>query len=157
MKKPNAYSIILIFALLHAAVSLAARFIGFHDELALTLLTMTMSVLLSMRKQMGIPFMVIAVILVNFVGIWLGRWIGNIIRTQVLASVPSETAHYLRAPLSTFLTTGVIGLLQLACSNLIRKSRFYKESDTQHPIWLLIAFVVILIVSLVMLPHPENA
>ena len=151
MKKPNAYSIILIFALLHAAVSLAARFIGFHDELALTLLTMTMSVLLSMRKQMGIPFMVIAVILVNFAGIWFGRWIGNFVRNVVLVSVPAETAHYLRAPLSTFLATAFIGLLQLGCSNLYRKSRFFKESDTQHPFWLLVAFVVILIVRLVML------
>ena len=154
MKRPNAYGIILIFALLHAAVSLAGRLIGFHDELVLTLLTMTMSVFLSLRKQMSIPFMVIAVILVNFAGLWLGREIGDFIRHYVIPR--GEYRHLLRGPLSTMLTTTVIGLVQLGISSLIRRSRFYKESDSQSPLWLLIAFVAVLVIRLVMMVRSSS-
>ena len=58
MARIKEYNIILIFCFLHAAVSFASREIGFHDEMALTLLTMLMSVMLSMRRQMSVPFMV---------------------------------------------------------------------------------------------------
>ena len=43
MKRLNDYGIILLFATLHLAVSLLSRLVGFHDELALTLLTMILS------------------------------------------------------------------------------------------------------------------
>ena len=45
MARIKEYSIILIFCVLHAAVSFASREIGFHDEMTLTLLTMLMSVI----------------------------------------------------------------------------------------------------------------
>ena len=51
MKHINEYGIILVFALLHAAVSLVARFVGFHELLVLPLLTMMMSVILVMRRS----------------------------------------------------------------------------------------------------------
>lgn len=149
MNKPNAYLIILIFALLHALVVIAGRIIGFHNELVLTLLTMSMSVFLSLRKQMSIPFMVIAVILVNFAGFWLGLLIGSFIGSTLFSD--SQASVYFRGPISTFLTTCIIGVVQLEISNLYRRSRFYKESDTQHPIWLLVAFVIIVLFRMVLM------
>ena len=155
MKKINEYSIILIFCVLHAAVSLASRLIGFHNELVLTLLTMLMSVMLSLRKQMSIPFMIIAVVLINFAGLRLGRVVGTFIRYNIFPDSPIQ--HLFRAPLSTFFTTGILGLVQVGCEWLVRRSRFYHETDTQNPLWLIFAFVTVLIVRLIMMLRNSNS
>ena len=149
MKKPNAYLIILIFALLHAVVAFAGRLIGFHNELVLTLLTMMMSVYLSLHKQMSIPFMVIAVILVNIAGMWLGLAIGGLVRTYLFSDSPGSVLY--RGAISTFLTTCIIGVVQLEISKLWRRSRFYREHDTQQPIGLLVAFVAIILVRMLVM------
>ena len=149
MKRTNEYSIILLFATLHLVVSLASRLVGFHDELVLTLLTMILSVSLSMRKQMTIPFMVTTVILVNFAGLWLGSWIGDLVRLFILP--PSPLRHYIVGPVCTFITTWIIGLAQLGCSNLFKKTRFYKETDTDNTLWLVFAFITVLVIRLIMM------
>lgn len=149
MKKLNEYGIILIFALLHAAVSLASRIVGFHDELALTMLTMILSICLSLRKQMSIPFMVIAVILVNFAGLWLGRWIGDLVRQFILPPTPAR--HYIAGPLCTFITTVLIGFIQLGAGCLVSKTRFHRPSDSHSTAWLIVAFITVLIIRLIMM------
>ena len=149
MKRLNDYGIILLFATLHLAVSLLSRLVGFHDELALTLLTMILSVFLSLRRQMSIPFMVIAVIFVNFAGLYLGRWVGDFVRHYILP--PTPLRHYIAGPICTFLTTWILGLVQLGCSNLLRKSRFYKETDSGSMLWLVVAFVTVLTIRLILM------
>ncbi|MBR1407254.1 MAG: histidine kinase [Bacteroidales bacterium] len=148
MKRLNDYGVILLFALLHLAVSILSRLVGFHNELALTLLTMILSVCLSLRKRMGIPFMVIAVILVNFAGLYLGRLMGEFLRF-FLHPAPA-IRPYIISPLATFLTTGIVGLVQLGCSALVKKSRFYKETPETGTVWLIFAFVTILVIRLIM-------
>jgi len=149
MKRPNEIEIIVLFAILHVVVSLTARLIGFNDELALTLLTMLMSVMLSMRKQMNVVFMILAVVLVNILGVYLGKVFGDIVRKIVLPGNPIQ--HYIRGPISTFLTTLVIGAIQLAVSNLIRKLPFYRDGDTNNVVWLLFAFIAILAIRLALM------
>ena len=149
MKRLNDFGIILLFAVLHFVVSFLARLVGFHDELVLTLLTMMLSVFLSLRKQMSIPFMVIAVIVVNFAGLYLGRVVGYFLRHYVLP--PSEVVHYVSGPLSTFLVTWIMGLAQLGCSWLFRRTRFYKESESTSMLWIVIAFVTVLIIRLILM------
>lgn len=149
MKRLNDYGIILLFATLHLAVSLLSRLVGFHDELALTLLTMILSVSLSLRKQMSIPFMVIAVIIANFAGLYLGRGVGHFLRQTALSN--AEGYHYISGPLITFLVTWIVGLVQLGCSWLYRRSRFYKETETTSFSWIVIAFVTILVIRLILM------
>ena len=149
MKRLNDFGIILLFAVLHLVVSFLARLVGFHDELVLTLLTMMLSVFLSLRKQMSIPFMVIAVIVVNFAGLYLGRGVGYFLRHYILP--PSEVFHYVSGPLSTFLVTWIMGLAQLGCSWLFRRTRFYKESESTSMLWIVIAFVTVLIIRLILM------
>lgn len=155
MNRIKEHNIILIFCILHAVVSFAARRIGFHDEMALTLLTMLMSVMLSLRRHMSIPFMIIAVILINFAGLRLGSIVGLFVRHNIFPSSPIQ--HYFRGPISTFLVTGVLGLVQVGCEFLVRKSRFYHETNTQSPAWLIFAFVTVLIVRLVMMLRNSNS
>ena len=155
MKRLNDYGIILLFATLHLAVSLLSRLVGFHDELALTLLTMILSVFLSLRRQMSILFMVIAVIFVNFAGLYLGRWVGDFVRHYILP--PTPLRHYIAGPICTFLTTWILGLVQLGCSNLLRKSRFYKETDSGSMLWLVVAFVTVLTIRLILMLRSSSS
>lgn len=155
MARIKEYSIILIFCVLHAVVSFAAREIGFHDEMALTLLTMLMSVMLSLRRQMSVPFMVVAVILINFAGLQLGKVIGPVVRQYFFPSCPYQSLF--RSAVSTFLITGILGLVQVGCESLIRRSRFYHETDTQNPAWFFFAFVTVLIIRMLMMLRSSNS
>lgn len=155
MARIKEYSIILIFCVLHAAVSFASREIGFHDEMALTLLTMLMSVMLSLRRQMSVPFMVVAVILINFAGLQLGKIIGPVIRHYFFPSSPYQPLF--RSAVSTFLITGILGMVQVGCEALARRSRFYHETDTQNPVWFFFAFVTVLIIRMIMMLRNSNS
>lgn len=155
MKRNNEYGVILIFALLHAAVSLIARFVGFHELLILTLLTMIMSVVLSLRKNMSILFMVLAVILINFIGKWIGEMIGDFVRAYIFPPVPIR--HYIAGPFCNFVTTWILGLGQLGAGALLRKSRSYKEVDTRQAIWLIVAFATVLVIRLVMMINSSES
>lgn len=155
MKRINDCGIILIFCVVHALVAFASRRIRFHDELVLTLLTMLMSVMLSLRKQMNIPFMVIAVVVINFAGLKLGSLVGTFVRHHVFPSSPVQ--YYFRGPLSTFVVTGFLGFVQLGFEHLVRRSRFYRETDTQSPVWIIFAFVTVLIIRLIMMLRNSNS
>ena len=149
MKHLNEYGIILIFALLHAAVSLVARFVGFNELLVLTLLTMIMSIILSLRKDMGIIFMVLAVLLITFIGKWIGEQIGVFVRAYVFPPVPIR--HYIAGPVCNFVTTWILGLGQVGCAALVRKTPLHRKTDASNPIWLIVAFATVMIVRMAML------
>jgi len=155
MKRINEYGIILVFCVLHALVTFAARKVGFHNELILTLLTMLMSVILSLRKQMSIPFMVIAVVVINFAGLKLGTVVGTFVKNNIFPSSPVQ--YLFRGSISTFIITGFLGMVQLGFEYLVRHSRFYHETDTQNPIWIIFAFVTILIIRLIMMLRNSNS
>lgn len=155
MKRINEYGIILVFCVLHALVTFAARKVGFHNELILTLLTMLMSVILSLRKQMSIPFMVIAVVVINFAGLKLGTVVGTFVKNNIFPSSPVQ--YLFRGSISTFIITGFLGLVQLGFEYLVRHSRFYHETDTQNPMWIIFAFVTILIIRLIMMLRNSNS
>ena len=155
MKRLNDFGIILLFAALHFAVAILSKLAGIHNELVLTLLTMIMSVCLSLRKQMNIPFMVIAVIVVNIGGVYLGRTVGSFVRHNLLPQTP--TFQYIAGSISTFLVTWILGLFQLGCSALFRKSRFYKETDSISIVWIVVAFVTILIIRLIMMLQSSSS
>ena len=59
--------IIHIFALLHAAVALICRLSGVEDELLLTILTMTMALLICVKKGFNAEFTASSIIMVNII------------------------------------------------------------------------------------------
>ena len=70
--KPDRYTwIIHLFAFLHTAVALGCRLSGVDDELLLTILTMSMALILCMKKGLSIEFTAAIVIVVNIIGFLL--------------------------------------------------------------------------------------
>ena len=151
----NDFWIIFLFALLHGVVTFIARVVGFHDELLITMLTMIMSIILSMRRNVNTAFMIVAIIAVNFLGLWLGKNIGSLMRNHLLP--PSPLRPYLSGPLATFLTTLILGALQTGAAVLVRRIRGYREPEADRDILVITAIITILIVRLSMLlREPES-
>ena len=153
----NKYLIVLLFAILHFALAFSSTLVGYEVLLVLTLMTMLMSLLLSIRQEMGTVFMVVAVIVINFAGLYLGQWIGVMVRKYIiLESTPYR--HYLAGPLSTFITTGILGTTQILIADAVRKSRFYKGPETeQNSMPVVIAFVVVLVIRLIMMMRSSKS
>ena len=133
------------FALLHAVVALGCRLGGLADDMMLTLLTMLMVVLLCLRCRVSGLMMAVSVLAVNLVGVVLGHGTAQLFD----AFTDSPLVIY---PLSTFVSTEIIGwtMLLIARSHA-RKHTVAPEQMATSLIWLLIAFVVILITRLAIL------
>ena len=100
MKRIRTAYLIHGFAVLHAAVTLACLLIGVPDSLILTLLTMILTVLICLRRNLSVEFTAICVILVNMVGYVIGSLIAQVF------NFPSEM---LSRCLATFFTTELLG------------------------------------------------
>jgi len=136
-------NIIHLFALLHALVALGCRLTGLADDLILTLLTMLMAVIICFRRQMGLPFLAVTVILVNVAGFVLGK---GIAATLALAG-PSPLVIY---PISTFICTEILGWTINTLAQ-VKKWRNEPAADTfttGRLRWLLFAFVLIVVIRL---------
>ena len=157
MKNMNKYLIVLLFAILHLVLAFSSTLVGYEVLLVLTLMTMLMSLLLSIRQEMGTVFMVVAVIAINFAGLYLGQWIGVMVRKYIiLESTPYR--HFLAGPLSTFITTGILGTVQILSADAVKKTRFYKGPETeQNSMPVVIAFVVVLVIRLIMMMRSSES
>ena len=144
MSKHRDALIIHLFALLHAGVALGCRAFGLTDEIALTLLTMLLMVIICLRRGMSAKFMAFNLILVNIVGFGIAKGISSLLG---LATSNPLVIN----PISTFLTTEILGWgTYLIAGRLSRDGRF-QVTDTGGMRWLLTAFVVIIAVRLIIL------
>ena len=116
MEKTQVGWIIHLFALLHAAVALTCRVAGVEDELLLTILTMTMTLLICVKKGFKAEFSAACVIVVNIIGYLLGN-VGAAIFSRIMGS-----SLFINA-LSTALTTEILGWSIVAFSKIIQKER----------------------------------
>lgn len=150
MKILKDYWIILGFALLHAAVALGCRLGGLQDEMMLTLLTMLLVVILCLRCRVDGKMMAISVLVVNVLGVLLGRG------TSALFGLAFSSPLVIY-PLSTFVSTILIGWATLWAARHYSR-RIEPEAGPGDSLkWLLIAFAVILVTRLaIMLFFSEN-
>lgn len=88
------------FALLHAAVAALCLVIGIKDSLFLTALTMALTVMIGVRRNLTTEFTAMSVILVIIVGYVFGN-----LGARLLDFCPP----LLRNPLSTFIVTELLG------------------------------------------------
>ena len=98
--KPS--GIVHIFAALHAVVTILCRAAGIGDELFLTILTMTMIILVCLRKNLNLEFSAVIIIVINVIGYILGTAGANLI------GVFFESDLAIHA-ISTALTTELLG------------------------------------------------
>ena len=150
MKLLKDYWIILGFALLHAAVALGCRLGGLQDEMMLTLLTMLLVVILCLRCRVDGKMMAISVLVVNVLGVLLGRG------TSALFGLTFSSPLVIY-PLSTFVSTILIGWATLWAARHYSRRMEPEAGPGDSLKWLLIAFAVILVTRLaIMLFFSEN-
>ena len=96
-------AIILLFALLHLGVAVISRLLDYHDDILLTVLTITMVIILSMRNNVRMEVMAFLTLIATLCGYIIGSWLW-----QPLNSIlHNETI----APgISTFIITLTMGL-----------------------------------------------
>lgn len=114
MGKTRVGWIIHLFAFLHAAVTLICRLAGVEDELLLTILTMTMALLICVRKGFTAEFTAASVIVTNIIGYMLGN-AGAVVFSYVMDS--ALTIH----AIATVLTTEILGWSIVAFSKMLHK------------------------------------
>ena len=109
-------SVILIFAVAHAATALVCRYFGLQDDVLLTILTMLLTMLICMRGRMSTMFMAIAILLINVFGFALG-----FLFSELFGFISSNPLVIY--PASTFLTTIIIGCSISGFATVYRRRR----------------------------------
>ena len=121
IKSPN---VVHLFALLHALVVLVCWRYEVDDALTLTILTMTMTVILCIKKGMTIDIIAIMVIVANVVGFAVGTlgaaFIHKLIHVEAIARI-----------VATILTTELLGWTLIGLSRLTYKTNRAKADPTQ--------------------------
>ncbi len=104
LKHSKNIAIILIFALLHLGVAILSRILNYHDDILLTVLTITMVIILSMRNSVRVEVIAILTLVATLLGYVIGSWlwqpISNILHNSTLAP-----------GISTFIITLGLGLI----------------------------------------------
>ena len=126
--------IIHIFALLHAVTAFGCRQAGLEDELLLTILTMTMALMICLKKTLRIEFTAAIIIIVNIIGYLLGN-LGAKIFLQLIPS--PHVAH----AISTFLTTEILGWGIVTITRLFqyRQAGSEGKKDSPYLSWIILA------------------
>lgn len=140
MKHIKTSWIIHIFALLHAIVAFSCRYAGIEDEVLLTILTMTMILLLCLKRGMNIELTAASIIVANILGYLLGNASASLL-SLALAS------PYIIHSLATILTTEILGWSAIVFSKIFRKGDKDPVSSS-YITWLILAMVVIFILRL---------
>ena len=136
-------SIIHCFALLHVATAVLCRMFSFGDELALTTLTIVLTVILCLRYRQSVEFSSIVIIIANILGYILGNGIAALVGMFI--------NHPLLSPaIATFTTTEAMGW------GLVMFMRRFADRHAKEPktrnieiTWLAIAVAMILIVRII--------
>ena len=139
LKDINVAWVIHLFALLHAAVTLACRYTELNDELFLTVLTMSMVLLICMKRWISIEFAAVCVILANVLGYILGNFGADLLK-YLIGTNPTANA------VATAATTEVLGWTILFVTRLFqRKNTDRKELELFSPQmhWLIAAGLLI--------------
>jgi len=137
IKDVGAGWIIHIFALLHAGVALWCRTTGVDDELLLTCLTMTMTLLICIKKGLNIEFTAASIIIVNIIGYLLGN------AGATLFAMVFDSPLVIHA-LATALTTEILGWSIVAFTKLLQPaSNERKAISSQYIQWIILAMVAV--------------
>ena len=127
--------IIHIMALLHVVATLMCMLMGIHDSLLLTLLTMTMTVLLCLNKQLSAEFAAIVIVMVNVLGFLMGTFGADLLELFI------HNEMVVRG-LATFITTELLGWGVLLLVHLF-PTRVAAKGDWSSNIGWMVAAVTI--------------
>lgn len=138
-------SVILLFALLHAVMTVISRWQGMSDHLMLTTLTMLMAVALCQIKKANVNTMIIVLVIVNFGGFYLGKFIGGTILHHWIQNT------YVRGAVTVSMTTVIMGLIVSGILSFVKKNGLFKTNKEIGTYWLFLMFAVIIIARLILI------
>ena len=137
--------LIHLFALLHAVVTLACRYAGLNDELLLTVLTMSMVLIICMKRWISIEFAASCVIVANVFGYILGHFGAELLQ-PLIGTNPAANA------VATIITTEFLGWTILGITRLFhsKEAAERKEIAPNSPQmqWLLAAVGIIFVLRI---------
>ena len=136
--------IIHIFAILHALTAIFLRWAGGEDEILLTILTITMSLIICYRKNQKIEFTAAVIIVGNILGYLIGTYGAKMI--ALFSSSP-----YVIFPLSTALTTEILGWTVLVTTRMSSQENV-KDSESRFSFsymkWILLAVTMVMMIRI---------
>ncbi len=115
--------IVLLFALLHFAVAAISRIVNYYDDIPLTILTITMVIILSLRNNLRVDMMATLTLVATVFGFVVGSWLWQPI-SMILPS-------HLAPAISTFIITLISGLIIEAFAQ--KTKRFRASTNTWRP------------------------
>jgi hypothetical protein len=137
--------LIHLFALLHAVVTLACRYAGLNDDLLLTVLTMSMVLIICMKRWISIEFAASCVIVANVFGYILGHFGAELLQ-PLIGTNPAANA------VATIITTEFLGWTILGITRLFhsKEAADRKEIALNSPQmqWLLAAVGIIFVLRI---------
>lgn len=117
-------AIVFIFALLHFLVAVIGRLTVYHDDIPLTILTITMVIVISMRNSTRIELMGMLTLISTISGFLIGSWLWKPL-TDLLHSPTLGPA------ISTFMITTLLGIATHYIT--LRYKRFRNTGTTWQP------------------------
>lgn len=145
MKRIGVQWIIHIFAALHVVTTVSCRMAGVNDELLLTLLTMTMVVLVCLKRNLTLEFTAAIVILVNVIGYVLGTGCADFISMFFDSRIAVHG-------ISTFLTTEILGWGGAFAGRMLYKRQPAAEQGwSVRVVWLIVTVVAIFLFRILIL------
>lgn len=142
-------TVILLFALLHAFVSVTSRLLGVSDGLTLTTLTMLMAVALCQIMKSNVLTMIISLIVVNFGGYYLGRYIGKFLHLFLENSM-------LRGGITTFTTTVALGFIIYLIIAIFKGKDIFINRKEINTYWIMFVFTFIILARLILILLNES-
>lgn len=133
--------IVLLFALLHCGVAVLSRALQYQDDIMLTVLTITMVIIVSMRNQTRLDVMAILTLVATLSGYIIGSWLWHPIEQLI----HNDTI----APgVATFLITTVLGTAISELTQRVKRLRAPLDAWTTSPRNIAIVALSILVLRL---------
>lgn len=114
----------LLFATLHFAVAAVSRMLDYYDDIPLTILTIAMVLVISLRNNTRVELMAILMLVATLLGFLIGTWLwepmSRIIGNESLAPA-----------ISTFLITTILGL---SIDTITLRSKRFRTTSYAWPL-----------------------
>ena len=117
----NNTTLVIIFALLHFAAAVLSRAQNYYDDIPLTILTITMVIIVSMRNNARVEMMAVMTLVVTLLGYIFGSWLWE----PMMLIVKND---YLAPAISTFIITTILGL---ATDYITLRLKRFRYNDQQ--------------------------
>lgn len=138
----NNKAIVLIFAVLHFGVSMLSRVLDYYDDIPLTILTITMVIVVSMRNNTRVEIMAVLTLVVTLLGFIFGSWLW-----EPMMHVVNDS--YLAPAISTFIITTILGLATDHITMRVKRIQSNNKRQSITPRNIIIVAISILILRMV--------